>query len=173
MSGREKFEPIAEEIDYLLAVQKQRAVERPRLVLVHGHHLPETECLPGETVEQAVLIFGAKEFPLLLSLTGLLITDCLCRHRLTPLSASQIERILSSDPFYLHHGANARSNNRTAIKPKRASIKVYIRRLRVQFEKTLSEAGLSIRSEQILVSETTDSNVVVYGLKVNASFRHR
>src|ERR1035438_558536 len=102
MSDREKRRPIVEEIDYRLSERRQRAVERPRLVVFHGHHQPETDCLYGETVEQAYLAYGAQEIPLRLSPTGLLIIDCLSRHRLTPLSAKQIERILSSDPFYVY-----------------------------------------------------------------------
>ena len=84
MSGREEFRPIVEEIDYLLAERRQRAVERPRLIVVHGHHQPETDCLHGETVEQVLLVFGTKEFPLHLSQTGLLILDCLSRQPLGP-----------------------------------------------------------------------------------------
>lgn len=173
MSDREKFRSIIEEIDYLLAARKQRVVERPRLVVIHGHHQSETDCLYGETVEQAYLAYGAQEIPLRLSPTGLLIIDCLSRHRLTPLSAPQIERILSSDPFYVYLGANALSDDGAAARPKRASIRVYIRRIRVQFGKALGEAGLNLKPEKILVSETTDSNVVVYRLKASVEFRHR
>jgi hypothetical protein len=151
---------------------RQSAMERLRLVVFHGYHQPETDCLHGETVEQVSLVTGAGEFPLRLSPTGLLIVDCLSRHRCTPLSAPHIERILLSDPFYLHHGANALSSNRTAIRPRRASIKVYIQRIRVQIGRVLSEVGISIRPETILVSETTDSNVMVYRLTSSVEFRH-
>ena len=173
MKGREDLRPIAEEIDYLLTKRRQKAVERPRLALIHGHHRPETNCLHGETVEQAYLAYEAQKVPLRLSPTGLLIIDCLSRHRPTPLSATHIERILSSDPFYLRHGANALGASRAAVRPRRASIKVYMRRIRVQLGKALKEVGLDVRPEGILVSETTDSNVVVYGLKTNVEVRHR
>jgi hypothetical protein len=148
-------------------------MERLRLVVIHGYHQLGTDCLHGETVEQVFLESGAGEFPMRLSPTGLLIVDCLSRHRRMPLSAPHIERIFSSDPFYLRHGANVLSSNRRAVRPKRASIKVYIQRIRVQLGKALSEAGLCVRPERILVSETTDSNVVVYWLKASVDFRHR
>jgi hypothetical protein len=153
--------------------QRQREAKRLHLVVVHGYHRPETNCLHGETVEQVSLAWGVDEIPLRLSPTGLLIFDCLSRHRHTPLSAAHIERILASDPFYQRHGANAQSCNRPAVRPRRASIKVYIQRIRVQLGKALSEAGLWVRPERILVSEPTDSNVVVYRLKACVEFRHR
>lgn len=173
MRGREEFRPIVEEIDYLLAERRQKAVEHPRLVVDHGYHQPETDCLPGETVEQAYLAIGTKELPLHLSPTGLLIIDCISRHRWTPLSAAQIERILLSDPFYLRHGANALSGNGAAIRPKRASIRVYIQRIRVQLGEALGEAGMNMKPERILASETTDSNVVVYRLNAKVEIVHR
>jgi hypothetical protein len=173
MSDKKELRPIVEEIDYLLAERKQRAMECPRIVVVHGHHQPETDCLPGETVEQVSLVFASREFQLHLSPTGLLILDCLSRHRRTPLSAAHIERILSSDKFYLRHGANALNGNNAVVRPRRVTIKVYIQRIRVQFGKAIRKAGFSGTAEKLLVSEATDSNVVMYGLRVSVAFKHR
>jgi DNA-binding response OmpR family regulator len=173
MSDREELRQIVEEIDYMLAERRRRAVERPRIAVVHGHHQPETDCLHGETVEQVYLAFGTREVPLHLSPTGLLIFDCLARHRGTPLSAAQIERILSSDPFYLRHGANAIRSERAAVRPRSASIKVYIQRIRVQLGRALREFGLNLKPDTVLISETTDSNMVMYRLKASVEFRHR
>ena len=173
MRDREGIKPIVEEVDYLIADRRQRALGCRRIVVVHGHHQRETACLDGETVERVSFVFGSREFPLRLSPTGLLIVDCLSRHRWTPLSATQIERILSSDPFYLRHGANSVNSTKAAVRPRRSSIKVYIRRIRVQIGKVLQEAGTIVRPEAILVSDTTDSNVVVYRLDASVEFRHR
>ena len=173
MRNRDEVRRTVEEIEYLLAMRRQQEADRPHLVVLHGYHHPETVCLHGETVEQAYLSFAEQEFPLHLSLTGLVIVDCLARYRQTPLSAVHMERILASDPFYRRLGANAPSGHPAAVRPRRDSIKVYIRRIRVQLGKTLGEAGLNVKPERILVSETTDSNVVVYRLKASVEFRHR
>lgn len=173
MRNSEEVRRTVEEIEYLLAKRKLRIVERPRFVVVHGYHRPETTCLHGETVEQVLLAFHAKKIPLRLSPTGLLISDCLARYRYTPLSAAHMARILSSDPFYVHLGSNAAKGTSAAIKPKRTSVKVYIQRLRTQLAKGFKEAGLNLPPEKILVSETTDSNVVVYRLNASVEFIHQ
>ena len=173
MRNREGIRRIVEEIEYLLAKRKLRAMERPRFLVVHGHHQPETTCLHGETVEQVLLAFRARKIPLRLSPTGLLIADCLARYRHIPLSAAHMARIFSSDPFYVHLGANAVKGASAAIKPKRTSVKVYIQRLRTQLAKVLKEAGLNLLPEKVLVSETTDSNVVVYRLNAQVEIVHQ
>lgn len=148
-------------------------MEHLDLIVVHGYHQPETTCLHGETVEQAYLSFRGRDFPLHLSATGLLIVDCLCRYHLTPLTAVRLERILALDPFYRRLGANAPWAQPTTIRPRRDSIRVYIQRIRVQIGKALREAGVNVTPGKVLVSETTDSNVVVYQLKVGVEIRHR
>lgn len=172
MSDREEFRPIVWEIDYLLAKRSQKTMERPRLVVIHGHHQPETVCLHGETVKQAFLVFDRKEYSLCLSPTGLLILDCLARHCPVPLTAMQIKDILSTDPFYLRHGANTLGGGRAVVRANRASIKVCIQRIRVQLRKTLMDAGLALESSRILISEATDNNIVAYRLGVIPEFRH-
>lgn len=173
MSDRDKLRHIVDELDYLLAERSQKAAECPRIIVFHGHHQPGTLCLPGETVEKASLWLGSREMPLHLSPTGLLILDCLSRFRQTPLCAAHIERILASDPFYVRHGANALCVDRAGVRPKRASIKVYIQRIRLQLGMALGEAGLNLNPSQILTREATDSNIILYRLKISVEFRHR
>lgn len=172
MKDRDGIRRIVEEIQYLSAKQRQRRTERLDLVVVHGHHQPETECLYGETIEY--LCFGTRrrQIPLCLSPTGLLIADCIAQHRLTPLTAAQIERILSSDPFYLYLGSNATNSPRTTLRPKRSSIKVSIQRIRIQLAKAIARLGLNVSPDAILVSEATDSNVVAYSWNVHVQFLH-
>jgi hypothetical protein len=174
MKSIERLNAIVEEIDYLLAKRKQIAAERINLTLVHGHHRPRTECLYGETVEQASLVFRSNEIEPRLSPKGLAILDCLGRHR-RPLCVAQIEHIFLTDPFYLHLGWNAFGDNRAAVRLDRASIRTYLERIGVQLEKALRKVGLNLKADEIIHSETTDSNVRVFSLsrRVRVEVVHR
>lgn len=79
---------------------------------------------------------------------------------------------MASDLFYLCHGANAKCGNIARVRAKRASIKVYVQRIRGQIGKALLKAGLKMSPESILLSELTDSNSVVYKVKIIVEFRH-
>jgi hypothetical protein len=174
MKDNEGIRRLVDEIEYLRAKRAQMAGAIPRLVVVHGHHQPGTDCLPGETVEQVSLAVRSNVIPLRLSLTGLVIGDVLARKRPMPLSATHIERILASDPFCVRLGANAVSAPRPTIKPTRKSIKVYIQRLRQQLGKALKEAGLTMLPEEVLISESTDLlNVTAYRLAIPCEIVHQ
>jgi hypothetical protein len=164
---------IVEELEYMRAKRAQVANARPRLVVVHGHHQAAKNCLPGETIEQVYIAVQSRAFPLRLSLTGLVIADVLAQKKPMLLSAAHIQRILSSDPFYVRLGTNAASTPRPSFRPARKSIKVYVQRLRVQLGKALKEAGLDMRPEDVVVAEATDLlNVVVYRLDISCEFVH-
>jgi hypothetical protein len=173
MKNNEGIRRLVDEIEYLRAKRAQMAAAIPRLIVVHGHHQPEMNCLPGETVEQISLSVRSNIIPLRLSPTGLVIGDVLARKRPMPLSASHIERILSSDPFCVRLGANAVPAPRLTIRLTRKTIKVYIGRLRQQLGKALKEAGLAMRPEEVLVSEDTDLlNVTAYRIAIPCEFVH-
>jgi hypothetical protein len=173
MNGREEFRSIVEEIDYLLAERRQRAVERMRLIVVHGYHKAVTDCLPGETIEQVCISVRSDLIPLRLSPTGLVIADVIVRKKPRALTASHIEHILASDPFYLRLGANAGPAQRAIKRPTRRSIKVYIKRLRQQIGRILKEAGLTKLPEKVLASEGTDLlNVTAYRFAIPCDIIH-
>jgi hypothetical protein len=173
MKDNEGIRRLVDEIEYLRARRAQMATAIPRLIVVHGYHRPETDCLHGETVEQINLSVRSNVIPLRLSPTGLVIADVLARKRPMPLSASHIERILASDPFCVRLGANAAPAPRPTIRLTRKSIKVYIQRLRQQLGKALKEAGISMQPEEALVSESTDLlNVAAYRLTIPCEFVH-
>ncbi|HUN84794.1 MAG TPA: hypothetical protein VMU48_10465 [Terracidiphilus sp.] len=89
------------------------------------------------------------------------------------LTAAQIERLLSSDPFYVRLGASASRAPRPAVRLARKSVKVYIQRLRWQLGKALKAMGLSTLPEEILVSENTElSNVMTYRFAISCEFVH-
>ena len=164
---------VAEEIEYLRARRALKGSARLRLTMVHGYHQAIKDCFPGETVEYAWLSTHSDVFPLRVSPTALVLADVLGRKKPLALTAAQIERIITSDPFYVNLGANAAPRQRTRIGLTRRTIKVYIPRLLRQIGKALKRAGLAMRPEEILVSEDTDLlNVKAYRLAIPCEFVH-
>lgn len=173
MRGDDGCARIVEEVEYLIEKQRRRNRERLRLVVEHGYHLPGAPCTCGETVEQAIFFIGPRPFPLALSLSGLVALDMLTQRKSRPLTATQIERIAASDPFYVQFGKNAPKTPRTAIRLNRHSIKGFVQRIRQQLGQAIKEASLSIRPEQILVSEKTEAKrVVAYRLGIPCEIVH-
>ena len=165
---------IVEEIEYLSAKRAWRSEARPRLIVSHGHHKAVKDCLPGETIERAWFSVHSKAVPLRLSGNGLVLLDVLARKKPQPLTAAHIERILAADAFYLHLGANGLSVEKQKIRLTRRTIRIYIERLRKQIGKALKSAGLSMRPDDVLVSEETELlNVTAYRLAISCEFVHQ
>lgn len=161
-------------VDYLIA-KRHSLFMPPRLVIVHGHRRPGTLCLPGESIESAFLQYSAPELsiPVRLSLAGLMLCDCMVRFHRTPLSIGRMERILRTDPFYRRLGANSFGRIKDSPKFARSSLRVYVARLRKQIAKAIMEGGSLLSVEGALVSETTDSNVMVHRLALPVRIVHR
>ncbi len=172
MRTDDALRPIISEVEFLLAERRQFASEGPHFIVTHGNHKLGSLCAPGETVEQVSMRHRWNEFPLHLSPTGLLIVDCLCRHRQVSLTAPRIAHILASNPFYVHHGANTRGGMKKRIHPESVSIRVHIQRMREQIAKAAVEAGFALDPIRVLISERTDSNTAVYRLKASVEVRH-
>jgi hypothetical protein len=173
MNGSKPFVRVVEEVEYLLARRRRRAQERPRLTVVHGYHQPGTICVPGESIESAHLSYSEREVPVHLSLPGLVLCDCMVRHHHTPLSVARMERILAGDPFYRRLGANGFERAEETPMFTRASLRVYIPRFREQIAKALRKGGSMVLPEDALISETTDSNVVVHRINLPVEIVHR
>jgi hypothetical protein len=175
MNGNEPLFRVAEEVEYLLARRRLRAQEHPRLVVVHGHHRPGTICLAGESIEEVHLSYPEREIPIpvRLSLSGLMLCDCMIRFRHTSLSIARMDRILTADPFYRRLGANSFERIEEPPTLARAALRVYIARLREQIAKALKEGGSVLAAENVLLSEKTDSNVAVYRINLPVQVVHR
>jgi hypothetical protein len=172
MSG-DNIRRIVAEIEYLLAKRARTSGTRPRLVVSHGHHQAVQHCLPGETIERAWFSVRSGAIPLRLSGNGLVLLDVLARKKPQPLTAAHIERILATDPFYVHLGANGVPAERQRIRLSRKTIKIYIQRLRKQIGKALKKAGFAMRPEEVLISEDTELlNVTAYRLAIPCEFVH-
>ncbi len=174
MSTKVHYLRLVVAVDYLIA-KRHSSFMRPRLVMVHGHHQPGGACVPGETLESAHLQYFAPDLvvPIRLSHAGLIVCDCLAQFRQTPLSIRRMERILTTDPFYRRLGANSSQRNEDVPKFTRASLRVYVARLREQIAKALIEGGSLIPVNDVFASEITDSNTAVHRLKLAVEIVHK
>jgi hypothetical protein len=172
MNGNEPIASVVEEVEYLLARRQRRAQERPRLEVVHGHHQPGTICIPGETIDRCYLKFPDREIPIFLSLPGLILCDCMVRRHHTPLSIARMERILRNDPFYKLLGANSFERIDEIPIFTRVSLRVYVARLREQIGKGLRKGGSMLSPEDALVSEPTDTNVMLHHIGLPVAVVH-
>lgn len=174
MSIDVRYLHLAAAVDYLIA-KRQSSFVPPRLVIVHGYRRPGTVCLPGESIESAHLQYSPPDMvvPVRLSLAGLIVCDCMVRFHHTLLSTRHMERIVTSDPFYRHLGANSFERIKNVPKFTRTSLRVYVARMREQIAKAMKEGGSLLSAEDALASETTDSNVVVHRLNLPVDIIHR
>jgi len=161
------------EIRYLCARRRYLAQERPRLEVVHGYRQPSTICLPGETIEKCLLRFPQGEVPIHLSDPGRMLCDCLAHHNHTPLSIARMESILNNAPFYRQMGANGFERMDEMPTFTRASLRVYVPRLREQIGKALRKGGSMLLPEEALVSTPTDSNQVLHHIALPVAVVHR
>jgi hypothetical protein len=173
MNGNEPLARIVEEIEYMLARKRHREQERPYLEIMHSHHQPGTVCVPGETIDYCHLRFPQQQIPVPLSLPGLMLCDCMVRHHHIPLSIARLKRILTNEPFYRRLGTNSFERIEEMPTFTSASLRVYITRLREQITKALRKGGSMVSPEDALVSEPTDSNVLVHRVNLPVAVIHR
>ena len=76
--------------------------------------------------------------------------------------ARRIEQIMNTDSFYVHYAANRIGHQQVIAKPDSRTVRVYVSRIWNRMQKVFQEVGLKIDPRQILASEPTDSNVIVY-----------
>lgn len=168
MNRHNGFARVVDEIDYLRAERSMLIRQGPHFLVIHGLHEPETECLPGEMVEEVWLLADCKRYPVSLSPVGLVVMDCFCRNRNKPLSVGRLSNILTTDPFYTRYGANS-PRRQSLVMPARSSIKVYVQRIREQIAMAFQKARLPIDPGSVLSAEPTDSNSVAYKLRASVT----
>ncbi len=174
MSIYNRFEPLSQSIDLVLAEQRELAATGPRLTIWHrfqdGCH--NGDCHPGEEIFLIAVSCAAGHVPLKLSLALKIVTDYLARHRRIPQSASQIEAGIRADLFYAKHGRNATANGSQTRKICRSAVRVYVERLRRALKAAFVEAGLRLDPRTVLVSEPSEGNQVLYRLKATVDWYH-
>ena len=171
MNNKLQFAQLVKEVDFRLAHRRHLRRRGVHLIVTHGLHVPGTLCAPGEIIEDIALGGEPRPRSLGLSHLSLLLMDCFCRYR-RPLTALRIEQIMNTDPFYVRYAANWIGIGQCIARPDRRSVRTYIRKIWKQMEGPFQAAGLSIDPRQILLSEMTESNIVVYRLKATVEVVH-
>jgi hypothetical protein len=166
------FTLITQELDFILVEQRTLDVCGPHIRIWHRGRKPWAQCWPGEEAASAALALSGHEFHISLSPTGLLIFDYIATHRYLPQSATEIAQGLRSEPFYREHGTNVGRGPAKQITVSRAVVKTYINRIRRALASVFAEAGLELDPYSILISETTDTNVVKYRLHATVEVVH-
>lgn len=167
----DRFARLVEEVDFQLAQRRHLRARGIHLIVTHLYHLPGTFCAPGEMIGDILISRMTEPISLGLSQMSLLLMDCLCRYR-TPLTALRMEQIMNSDPFYLDYAANQIGNDQIIAKPDRRTARVCVPRIQKRMESVFQGLGLRVDPLQILTSEPTDSNVVIYRLKATVEIIH-
>jgi hypothetical protein len=171
MSDRPHFRELQEELAFLLAERRDLQQRGLHLILTHLDHIPNTICAPGEIIGDISLSGSPTPTSLGLSQMSLILMDCLCRYRI-PLTALRIEQIMNSDLFYVDYAANHIGYDQIVAKPNCRTARVCVPRIQKRMEAVFEKLGLKVDPLQILISEPTDSNVIVYRLKATVEIMH-
>jgi hypothetical protein len=156
----DRFRPLLEEIDFVLAERREHAAIGISVKLVHRFRIPGTDCGNGEEVFAIVLFYRGTEYQLRLSPALLLLGDYLLRHGRYAQTASQISTGIHAGRFYAEHGKNGRRQRIRRIP--RSAIREYIKRLEFALALALGEANLCIDPKDVLLTEESVSNHVLY-----------
>jgi hypothetical protein len=165
------LDQLIEEIDFIVAERRNLRARGVHLIVTHLDHIPGTICAPGEMVGDVSLGGIPSPTSFGLSHLSLLMIDCFCRYRL-PLSAWRIEQIMNSDPFYVDYAANQIDFDQICAKPDSRTVRVYVPRIQRRMEAVFRDRGLVVDPLQILISEPTETNVIVYRLKATVEIVH-
>jgi|SRR5579859_464296 len=168
----DKFAPVIDEVDLLVAEMKELEHAGPHFAILHRFNIQGTDCMPGEEIVNISLVHRGREFPLRLSLASRLLFDYLAQHRRLPQGAKQIQAGISTDAFYTNHAANAGSGEKQTRRFRDISIKEYAKRIRRALALAFLEAGLKLDPSAVLKSEKTETNHVNYRLKISAEWIH-
>lgn len=171
MNNQRHFAQLVEEVDFRLAHRRHLRERGVHLLVTHSHHIPGTLCMSGELIEDIAISWQTQPRSLGLSHVSLLLMDCLCRYRL-PMTALRIEQIMNTDLFYVYYASNWIGRNQSTARPDRKSVRVYVPRIWSRMKKIFRDTELNIDPEEVLLSKTTDSNVVAYQLKATVEIVH-
>lgn len=159
-----------EAVDLLLAELREFSSGRLYFRIVHQFRMPGTDCMPGEEILAILLVHRSREYQLRLSPAQLLVADYLLRHSRYAQSASQIATGIHADGFYSGHGTNGAKQRVRRIP--RSALKEYIKRIQRALALSFQEAGLHVEPCNVLVSEESVSNHILYRLRAIVEVNH-
>ena len=170
MNDRHKW--LKEEIDFLLAEQRELLGRGPSFKIVHRFRMPGSDCLPGEEIFAVFLVYRGHEYHLRLPLALRILFDYLARHSRVPQSAGQIELGIRADDFYRRHAANGTGRRAVTRGMARSFVRQYARRLRQALELAFEEAQLQFDTRSVLLEMKTVGNEIGYQLRANCDWAH-
>ena len=172
MCTSDETSSVLDNVDLLLAEQREISAARLHFRVVHRFRKQGCDCMPGEETVAVFLLHRSREILVPLSLTLRLVFDFMARNCRLPQSAVQIAAAMNVDPFCRQHGWNAVRSGELTRKMSRAAIKVSVMRIRDGLAQALHQAGLAVSPGSILVSESTATNQVLYRLKAAFQWIH-
>ena len=169
MNSDSRFNQLIQEVDFLLAEKRHLRERGIHLIVTHLGHVTGTLCAAGEWVGNIAL--GGLPEPLSFGFAqmSLFLVDCFCRYRM-PLTASRIEEIMTTDPFYARYGENG--HNSIAALPDRTNVRIYVPRIHKRMEQVFRKAAIDLDPRNVLVAELTESRILAYRLKATVEFLH-
>lgn len=164
------FHPVLYKAEFLLLEHSSHITSGPKVQIAHRFRLGPFGCQPGEEVFQVSLLHRGRQTVISLSLALRLLFNYLATYRRTPQSATQIASGINASEFYALHGINAGVPSRRNIT--RTAIKEYIKRIRQALAFSLREAGIPLRSSEVLIGQATVGNEVLYRLRAAVEWIH-
>lgn len=159
-------------VDLMLGEVRRLRAAGPHFRIVHRFRKPGSDCLPGEEIFAAFLIWRGHEYQLRLSAALLVFVDFLAHHTRIAQSAKQIELGIRADDFYRKHARNANGRFAIAKRIPRSAVREYVKRLHRALTGVFQEAGLLIDPDKVLVVERTVSNEVGYRFRATFLWTH-
>jgi|HubBroStandDraft_5_1064220.scaffolds.fasta_scaffold23700_3 hypothetical protein len=155
-----RFTPVIETVSLLQAEISEMESGKLHFCIIHRFRMPGSDCMPGEEILAIFLLYRGREYQLRLSPALLIIADYLLRNGRYAQTATQISTGIHAGGFYAEHGKNGRRQRIQRIP--RSAIRVYIKRLKLALEMAFGEANLCLDPKNVLLSEESVSNHVLY-----------
>lgn len=165
-----RFIPVIETVNLLRAEIREIESGKLHFRIIHRFRMPGTDCIPGEEIFAVFLLYRGREYQMRLSSALLVIADYLLRHGRYAQTATQISTGIHAGGFYAEHAKNGRRQRIQRIP--RSAIREHVKRLKLALSLAFGEANFSFDPENVLQSEESVSNQVLYRWKAIVDVVH-
>jgi hypothetical protein len=162
--------PVIYKAEALLLERSLLVSSGPRFLLIHRFRIKGTLCGAGEEVFAIFLLHRGRRIPVSLPLALRLLFDYLARHCYVGQNASQIAAGMRASAFYRNHGINSGEVSRRKFS--RSAVKEYVLRIRRALETLFVQVSVPLDPSNIVVSEQTEGNEVLYRLRAMVRYLH-